>query len=77
MTVPTLPLGLITVTLALAASESHYVTGTPTLSLNDGGTASYVSGSGSEGLGRGSRGFDALSPVPGSAAPRASRQSTT
>ena len=34
-------------TLTLTMSEAVNVTGTPTLTLNDGGTASYVSGSGS------------------------------
>ncbi len=35
-----------TVTLTLATSEAVFVTGTPKLTLNDGGTATYVSGSG-------------------------------
>ncbi|SIO34856.1 Polysaccharide lyase [Bradyrhizobium erythrophlei] len=35
-----------TITLALGFNEAVTVSGTPTLSLNDGGTASYVSGSG-------------------------------
>ena len=34
------------VTLTLTMSEAVTVTGTPTLSLNDGGTASYTGGSG-------------------------------
>ena len=37
-------------TLTLHMSEAVNVTGTPTLTLNDGGTASYVSGSGSSAL---------------------------
>ena len=37
-------------TLTLNMSEAVNVTGTPTLTLNDGGTASYVSGSGSSAL---------------------------
>ena len=37
-------------TLTLNMSEAVNVTGTPTLTLNDGGTASYVSGSGSSTL---------------------------
>ena len=37
-------------TLTLNMSEAVNVTGTPTLTLNDGGTASYVSGSGSNTL---------------------------
>ena len=37
-------------TLTLNLSEAVNVTGTPTLTLNDGGTASYVSGSGSNTL---------------------------
>ena len=37
-------------TLTLAMSEAVTVSGTPTLTLNDGGTASYVSGSGSSSL---------------------------
>ena len=37
-------------TLTLNMSEAVDVTGTPTLTLNDGGTASYVSGSGSSAL---------------------------
>ena len=37
-------------TLTLNMSEAVTVTGTPTLTLNDGGTASYVSGSGSNAL---------------------------
>ena len=37
-------------TLTLNTSEAVNVTGTPTLTLNDGGTASYVSGSGSSTL---------------------------
>ena len=37
-------------TLTLNMSEAVTVTGTPTLTLNDGGTASYVSGSGSSAL---------------------------
>ena len=37
-------------TLTLNMSEAATVTGTPTLTLNDGGTASYVSGSGSSTL---------------------------
>ena len=37
-------------TLTLAMSENVTVTGTPTLTLNDGGTASYVSGSGTSAL---------------------------
>jgi Bacterial Ig-like domain/Tryptophan-rich Synechocystis species C-terminal domain len=36
-----------TLTLTLNMSEAVNVTGTPTLTLNDGGTATYVSGSGS------------------------------
>ena len=39
-----------TVTLTLNMSEAATVTGTPTLTLNDGGTATYVSGSGSNAL---------------------------
>ena len=39
-----------TVTLTLTTSEALYVTGSPTLTLSDGGTASYVSGSGSTSL---------------------------
>ncbi len=39
-----------TLTLTLNMSEAVNVTGTPTLTLNDGGTASYVSGSGSNTL---------------------------
>ena len=39
-----------TVTLTLNMSEAANVTGTPTLTLNDGGTATYVSGSGSNAL---------------------------
>ena len=39
-----------TVTLTLNMSEAATVTGTPTLTLNDGGTATYVSGSGSSAL---------------------------
>ncbi|MET3158134.1 hypothetical protein ABIF34_005159 [Bradyrhizobium japonicum] len=35
-----------TITLALGFNEAVTVTGTPTLSLNDGGTATYVGGSG-------------------------------
>jgi beta-glucanase (GH16 family) len=35
-----------TITLSLAFNEAVTVTGTPTLSLNDGGTATYVGGSG-------------------------------
>ncbi|QWD61816.1 Ig-like domain-containing protein, partial [Polynucleobacter sp. MWH-UH25E] len=38
------------VTLTLTTSESVYVTGSPTLTLSDGGTASYVSGSGTSSL---------------------------
>ena len=38
------------ITLTLNMSEAAIVTGTPTLSLNDGGTATYVSGSGSRAL---------------------------
>ncbi len=38
------------VTLTLNLSEAVNVTGTPTLTLNDGGTASYVSGTGSSAL---------------------------
>ena len=37
-------------TLTLNMSEAVDVTGTPTLTLNDGGTASYVSGTGSSAL---------------------------
>ena len=37
-------------TLTLTMSEAVNVTGTPTLTLNDGGTATYVSGSGSSAL---------------------------
>ena len=37
-------------TLTLTMSEAVDVTGTPTLTLNDGGTATYVSGSGSSAL---------------------------
>ena len=37
-------------TLTLNMSEAVKVTGTPTLTLNDGGTASYVSGSGTSAL---------------------------
>jgi hypothetical protein len=36
-----------TITLSLHMDEAEFVTGTPTLALNDGGTASYVGGSGS------------------------------
>ena len=39
-----------TVTLALGFDEAVTVTGTPTLSLNDGGTATYVGGSGTNAL---------------------------
>ena len=39
-----------TLTLTLNMSEAVTVTGTPTLSLNDGGTATYVSGSGTNAL---------------------------
>ena len=39
-----------TVTLTLDMSEAVTVTGTPTLTLNDGGTATYVSGSGTSAL---------------------------
>ena len=39
-----------TLTLTLAMSENVTVTGKPTLTLNDGGTASYVSGSGTNTL---------------------------
>jgi beta-glucanase (GH16 family) len=39
-----------TVTLTLGFNEAVNVTGTPTLSLNDGGTATYVSGSGTSSL---------------------------
>ncbi len=35
------------ITLSLHMDEAEFVTGTPTLVLNDGGTATYVSGSGS------------------------------
>ena len=38
------------VTVTLATSEATTVTGTPTLTLSDGGTAKYVSGSGTSGL---------------------------
>ena len=37
-------------TLTLNMSEAVNVTGTPTLTLNDGGTATYVSGSGTSAL---------------------------
>ena len=37
-----------TVTIAVTLSKAGTVSGTPVLSLNDGGTASYVSGSGSD-----------------------------
>jgi hypothetical protein len=36
-----------TIRLSLLMDETEFVTGTPTLTLNDGGTATYVSGSGS------------------------------
>ena len=39
-----------TLTLTLNMSEAVNVTGTPTLALNDGGTATYVSGSGTNAL---------------------------
>jgi len=39
-----------TVKLTLTMSEAVTVTGTPTLSLNDGGTATYTGGSGTDGL---------------------------
>ena len=39
-----------TITLTLGFSEAVNVTGTPTLKLNDGGTATYVSGSGTSSL---------------------------
>ncbi|MBO4227690.1 hypothetical protein [Bradyrhizobium neotropicale] len=39
-----------TITLTLAFSEAVTVTGTPTLSLNDGGKATYVGGSGTSSL---------------------------
>ena len=39
-----------TVTLTLNISEAVTVTGTPTLTLNDGGTATYISGSGTSAL---------------------------
>ena len=39
-----------TITLALGFNEAVTVTGTPTLSLNDGGTATYAGGSGSNTL---------------------------
>ncbi len=39
-----------TITLTLATSEPVIVTGTPALTLNDGGTATYVSGSGTASL---------------------------
>jgi Right handed beta helix region len=39
-----------TVTITLNLNEAFTVTGTPTLSLNDGGTATYVSGSGTNAL---------------------------
>jgi hypothetical protein len=39
-----------TVTLTLSLNEAVTVTGTPTLSLNDGGTATYVGGSGTSAL---------------------------
>jgi hypothetical protein len=39
-----------TIDLTLALSEPVTVTGTPTLTLNDGGVASYVSGSGTASL---------------------------
>jgi T5SS/PEP-CTERM-associated repeat protein len=39
-----------TVTLTVSMNETVTVTGTPTLSLNDGGTATYVGGSGSSAL---------------------------
>ena len=39
-----------TVTLTLAMSEAVTVSGTPTLTLNDGGTANYVNGSGTNTL---------------------------
>jgi hypothetical protein len=39
-----------TVTLTLGFNEAVTVTGTPTLSLNDGGTATYVGGSGTSAL---------------------------
>ena len=38
------------VTVTLATSEATIVTGTPTLTLSDGGTATYASGSGTSGL---------------------------
>src|ERR1022692_1432446 len=38
------------VTLTLNMSEAVNVTGTPTLTLNDGGTASYTGGTGSNAL---------------------------
>ena len=38
------------VTLTLTTSEAVYVTGSPTLTLSDGGTATYVSGSGTSTL---------------------------
>ena len=37
-------------TLTLNMSEAVTVTGTPTLTLNDGGTATYISGSGTNAL---------------------------
>nr|WP_249163123.1 heparin lyase I family protein [Bradyrhizobium diazoefficiens] len=39
-----------TITMTLGFSEAVTVTGTPTLSLNDGGTATYVGGSGTSSL---------------------------
>jgi hypothetical protein len=39
-----------TITMTLGFNEAVTVTGTPTLSLNDGGTATYVSGSGTSSL---------------------------
>ena len=39
-----------TITLTLTMSEAVTVAGTPTLSLNDGGTASYIGGSGTSAL---------------------------
>jgi hypothetical protein len=38
------------ITLTLNVSEAVNVTGTPTLTLNDGGTATYVSGTGTNAL---------------------------
>jgi hypothetical protein len=39
-----------TVTVTLSMDQAEFVTGTPTLSLNDGGVATYASGSGSNNL---------------------------